>query len=335
MIDVLELSEAERQLLLVLGRAVRRGATADRSGLEHIAAIEFSAPLDWSRAFATLAEKGLLARDGRQYRLTEQGEACRQQVHKRFPYWRYMYDAYHARAEGSAAHAAFCERVYGRNLCQHGLADMEQLEVLIEVLALDRDSRVLDLGCGNGMTAEYVSDVTGAQVTGIDISPVGIRQAQARTVHKRDRLAFQVGNIGELDLPPASFDALILIDTIYFVNARQVLEQMKRVIRPGGQMGILFSQWIKPGGPRERLRPEGTTLARALRECGLTFWTWDFSAQEIAHWKKKLDVLAKIRPAFEVEGNQWLYEFRFGEAKKHASTIGPNTRSRYLYLVPL
>jgi SAM-dependent methyltransferase len=335
MIDVLELSEAERQLLLVLGRAVRRGTIADQPGLEHVAAIEFGVPLDWSRAFATLTEKGLLDRDDTQYLLTEQGEKCRQQVHIKFPYWRYIYDAYHAQAEGSAAHAAFCERVYGRNLCQHGLADMEQLEVLIEVLALDRDSRVLDLGCGNGMTAEYISDVTGAQITGIDISPVGIRQAQARTAHKRDRLAFVVGNIGALDLAPASFDALILIDTIYFVNARRVLEQMERVLRPGGQMGILFSQWIRPGEPRECLRPEGTTLARALRECGLTFWTWDFSAQEIAHWKKKLDVLAKIRPAFEAEGNTWLYEFRLGEAKKHASTIGPNTRSRYLYLVPL
>ena len=73
MIDVLELSEAERQLLLVLGRAVRRGTPADRSGPEHIAEIEFGAPMDWDAAFATLTDKVLLDRGDAQYLLTEPG----------------------------------------------------------------------------------------------------------------------------------------------------------------------------------------------------------------------------------------------------------------------
>ena len=336
--DVTQLSEAERQLILVLGRAARRGVTSNLSNLERIARLEIGASLDWSDALSRLSAKGLVAQSGSRVRLTQEGEHCRQDVHAKFPYWRYMYDTFFAEAEGSKAHSKFCTRVYGRDLCQHGMADMQQLAVLLDVLALEAGSRVLDMGCANGRLTEYIADVAGAHVTGVDISPVGIKQAEVSTAGKRDRLEFYVGNIVDWRPPPAKgagFDTLLLIDTLYFVDVRKALEHAKRLVAPGGQIGILFSQWIQPGRSQERLRPEGTIVGRTLQQCGLSFWTWDFSAQEIAHWRKKLDVAARMRSVFEAEGNLWLYEFRLGEAKNHARTIGAHTRSRYLYLVPM
>ena len=63
---------------------------------------------------------------------------------------------------------------------------------------------IVDLGCGNGMIAEYISDVTDAHVTGLDYIPTAIAQAQARTAAKADRLTFPVGDInapaGELTM---------------------------------------------------------------------------------------------------------------------------------------
>lgn len=344
MIDVTQLSEAERQLMLVLGRAARKGMTSDLSNLERIARLEIGAPLDWSDALVALTTKGLVTQFDSQLCLTPQGERWRQEIRIKFPYWGYVYDTFFARAEGSKAHSAFCRRVYGRDLCQHGMADMEQLAILLDVLALNGNSRVLDMGCANGRLTEYISDVTGAHLTGVDISPVGIRQARVRTVDKQERLEFYVGNIVDWRPPPAEaagtakaagFDTLLFVDTFYFVDVQKALEHAMRLVAPGGQIGIFFSQWIQPGGPKERLRPEGTTVGRALQRLNLPFWTWDFSAQEIAHWRKKLDIAARMRPLFEAEGNLWLYQFRLGEAKNHARTIGPHTRSRYLYLVPM
>jgi SAM-dependent methyltransferase len=350
MVDVTQLSEAERQLMLIVGRAARRGASSDLPNLERIARLEICTHLDWRDAPVGLIDKGLLAQAGSMLRLTREGEICRQRIHRRYPYWRYMYDAFFGHAEESEAHSAFCTRVYGRDLCQHGLADMEQLSVLIDVLALGPGSRVLDMGCANGRLTEYISDVTGAHVTGVDISPVGIEQARARTSEKRDRLEFHVGHIVDWQSrsaaleqaatwtgPGASvgFDTLLLIDTLYFVDVQKAIEHATRLVAPGGQIGILFSQWIQRGGPKERLRPEGTKVGRALQRCGLSFWTWDLTDQEIAHWRKKLDVVARMRPLFEAEGNLWLYGFRLGESKSHARRIGPHTRSRYLYLVPM
>jgi SAM-dependent methyltransferase len=339
----LYLSEAEKQLLLVLGRAERRGLPPDRPSLVRLAEFEFGTPLDWTDAYASLQQRALIHCDNGHVRLTARGERTRVQVHRHAPYWRYIYDRVYAEAEGSSAHALFCERVYGRDLGQQGMADMEQLQVLIDVLGLESGCRVLDMGCGCGRIAEYISDSTGAHVTGVDISPVGIRQAQARTADKRDRLSYQVGNMQSLDLEPGSFDRVLLVDTLYFCSTRVVLDQIKRLAAPGGLAGIFFSQWIQPGGgngngrseSKAQLRPEGTLLARALRASGMTFWTWDFCTQEIAHWTHKLDVLVKLGPAFEAEDKLWLYEYRLDETKSHTRTLGRHTRSRYLYYVPL
>ena len=54
-------------------------------------------------------------------------------------------------------------------------------------------SRVLDVGCGNGKIAEYISDLTQASVTGIDYVPEAISHAQERTAEKRGRLSFIFG----------------------------------------------------------------------------------------------------------------------------------------------
>ena len=114
-----------------------------------------------------------------------------------------FYERFYAVVNQSQAHARFCERAFGRNLCQHGFADMAQLDALIAALQPTSQHHLLDLGCGNGMIAEYISDVTDAHVTGLDYIPTAIAQAQARTAAKADRLTFQVGDINAL-APPAA-----------------------------------------------------------------------------------------------------------------------------------
>jgi hypothetical protein len=43
---------------------------------------------------------------------------------------REFYERFNSVVGTSPAHARFCERAFGANLCQHGFADMEQLEAL-------------------------------------------------------------------------------------------------------------------------------------------------------------------------------------------------------------
>ncbi len=60
---------------------------------------------------------------------------------------KFSYDQYYTRAVRGAAHARFCERVYGKDFCQHGMMDMAQLQMLLGILKPGSESRLLELVC--------------------------------------------------------------------------------------------------------------------------------------------------------------------------------------------
>jgi SAM-dependent methyltransferase len=252
-----------------------------------------------------------------------------------------FYADYYATVEHSRAQAAFCEYAYGKNLCQHGFTTIEQLTMLIEVTALNATSRVIDLGCGNGMIAEHLSDATGAHVTGLDYIPVAIARAEERTLAKRNRLDFVVGDLTQPNFPPDSFDSLLSLDTLYFSDDyAETIKRWRALIRHGGQMAILYSHGANPQTPKENfdratLPPGQTPLAAALKTCGLDFQTWDFTRQDYALAQRKKEILEKLMPEFETEGNMLLYENRLGEALGVLDAIESGMHTRYLYRVQL
>lgn len=252
-----------------------------------------------------------------------------------------FYTAFYSVTEHSQAHHAFCERVFGMNLCQHGFADLAQLDLLLQVTQLGPAHRVLDLGCGNGMITEYLSDRTGAHITGLDYIPDAIRQAQKRTVAKSDRLSFLVGDINQLELPAGSYDAILSIDTMYFsTDYRATLRELKAALRPGGQMAILFSHGREPWAPKEQFLqettlPDKTPLAVALKANGLAYRTWDLTRQDYELALQRKRVLSELKPQFEAEGALFIYENRTGDANGISQAIEDGLHARYLYHVEL
>jgi cyclopropane fatty-acyl-phospholipid synthase-like methyltransferase len=252
-----------------------------------------------------------------------------------------FYTAYYSAVEHSQAHHTFCERVFGIDLCQHGFADLEQLELLLQVTQLGPIHHALDIGCGNGMIAEYLSDRTGAHITGLDYIPQAISQAQQRTVTKLDRLAFIVGDINQLELPRSAFEVILSIDSMYFSkDYTATLRELKAALRPNGQMAIFFSHgrepWVPKGEfPKETLPPDKTPLAEALRKNDLTYCTWDLTLQEYELAQRRKEVLTELKQRFEIEGTQFIYENRMGDAEGISQAIDEGLHARYLYHVQL
>lgn len=250
-----------------------------------------------------------------------------------------FYKEYYAAVETSSAHKAFCEYAYGRNLCQHGFATMEQLSKLIQVSELATGNRVLDLGCGNGMIAEYISDATGAHVTGLDIEPCAISHANERTFAKRNRLEFFLGDLTRTGLPSSSFDTLLSIDSIYFSDDyAETTRGWLALVRKGGQLAIYLSHGVDPERPRETfdsetLMPDKTPVAVALKQSGLDYDTFDFTPHDYALAQRKKRILAELKPQFEREGNSFLYENRLAETLGVISAIESGMHARYLYHV--
>ena len=283
---------------------------------------------DWRAAFDSLVEKGLIEESEGAYSLTAGGAKISKAIERVSPLWLYEYDNFYHAAALSSAHTRLCREVYGEDLSQHGLADLDQLDSLIAALGLKPADNVLDAGCGNGRITSYLQRLTGASFLGIDLSREAIKQANQIAT---DKLRFQVGNLNDLALPVRSFDAVISVDTLYYVeNLEATVAGLVELLKAGGRFAAFFSQWVMDASEAGRLLADRTDLAEVLSKLGLKYETIDLTREHESHWKRKLAALESLKAEFEREGNLKLYEYRFSEASRYAAWDGRKT-SRYLY----
>ncbi|MFX1517802.1 MAG: class I SAM-dependent methyltransferase [Promethearchaeota archaeon] len=240
------------------------------------------------------------------------------------------------RCEGSKAYSSFCYRVFGKDLSQANMMDIVQLDKLLEVLNLTSSNRVLDLACGVGRIAEYISDITQAFVLGIDIATRTIKRAQERTRKKRNRLEFTVGNINNLPLDKIDVDTVIGIASVHYIeDVNKVIGELKEILPPNGQMGFFTFQYCSKTDSPEILLPENTELGQVLRNHDLRFQTWDFTDKEIEIRKKQLRVAQELMQDFQREGNKDLCVDRIEECEIDLPRLETGKKRRYLYHVQL
>ena len=103
-------------------------------------------------------------------------------------------------------------------------------------LALARGDRVLDVGCGTGRLAEWMAQLVGPGVVGVDPLPERIALARARA----PGLRFEVGRAEDLGaFPGGSFDAVCASAVFHWVEDKpRALAELARVLRPGGRAGL-------------------------------------------------------------------------------------------------
>jgi SAM-dependent methyltransferase len=99
---------------------------------------------------------------------------------------------------------------------------------------------VLDVGCGTGSDAVFLAR-HGVQVTGIDVSPAMIAQAESKIAHHglTDRVRLVILDIGELaSLPAEEYDGVI--SSYAALNTLPTLTQFAadaaRLMQPDGRM---------------------------------------------------------------------------------------------------
>ncbi len=93
-----------------------------------------------------------------------------------------------------------------------------------------RPRQILDLACGTGNVSELLA-AEGYPVTGVDIAPHMIAEAQRKAARKGLPIAYLVQDAAELDLPGRRFDLCIsLFDSLNYITAPGRLAQaMERV----------------------------------------------------------------------------------------------------------
>jgi ubiquinone/menaquinone biosynthesis C-methylase UbiE len=137
----------------------------------------------------------------------------------------------------------------------------EQRRVVRTALGLQPGDDVLDIGSGPGLLAcEMAAGVDpGGSVHGIDPSDSMLALAQRRERAAKSRtVAFSAGDACALPFSADSFDAAVSTQVYeYVADVPAALGEAYRVLRPGGRLVILDTDWdsiVWHSSDRERMQ---------------------------------------------------------------------------------
>jgi SAM-dependent methyltransferase len=114
-------------------------------------------------------------------------------------------------------------------------------EAAFFLLHLRPGMRLLDVGCGPGsITLGLAEAVAPGEVVGVDLRPEVVEQARAAAAQRGiANVRFEVGSAYDLPFPDASFDAAFAhIVLMHLREPARALAEMRRVLRPGGLVGV-------------------------------------------------------------------------------------------------
>lgn len=103
-------------------------------------------------------------------------------------------------------------------------------------------SFILDVGCGVGRHVIYLGE-QGFRVAGVDISPSGVRLAQAACAERQIAFDGQVSDMATLPWAAKTFDAVLSTSTIHHhrrADIVQTLAEIHRILKPGGLFLVDF-----------------------------------------------------------------------------------------------
>jgi SAM-dependent methyltransferase len=153
------------------------------------------------------------------------------------------------------------------------------LQALALVPGIGPQTRVLDIGCGTGLQTRVLAQNSPAHFVAMDNHPPFVHELnrQAKALGISERIDGRVGDMRQLDLPPASFDLIWCEGAIYVVGFESGLREWRRLLAPGGHIAVTEACWTKPDPPPEcaafwkqeypAIR-EASELLAAIGECG-------------------------------------------------------------------
>jgi tocopherol O-methyltransferase len=134
-----------------------------------------------------------------------------------------------------SAHAGIWEN----GVRSHREAHQVHNRLLAERAGVSAQDRVLDAGCGMGGSSLFLAETYSAQVEGISLSAVQLREAQqaAKQRQLEHLVTFSQQDYTGTNFASNSFDVVWAFESVcHAVNKRDFLAEAFRVLRPGGRL---------------------------------------------------------------------------------------------------
>ncbi len=164
-------------------------------------------------------------------------------------------------------------------------------ENLIERVNLRPREHVLDVACGTGIVSRYAALRVGTlgHVTGVELNPAMIDVARKAATYF-DQIEFVKGSALELPVPDAHFDVALCQQAImFFPNRERAVQEMHRVLKPGGRVGLNVFRTLE-------FVPSFAYLVRALEKHASS------TAAEFMRVPFVMESFAQMRLLFEQAG---------------------------------
>jgi ubiquinone/menaquinone biosynthesis C-methylase UbiE len=224
---------------------------------------------------------------------------------------------------------------------QQAIAESHDLvsrrRTVLEALNLRTGERVLELGCGGGYYAKEAAQFVGStgRVCVIDISPDQIAAAQARCAG----LAWVECRTADIAAPPygdAEFDAVFAVQVFeYLPDLDAGLRQIHRMLRPGGRLIIVATDWssavwhsenaqrmqrvLAAWAPHTPCRDLPSILAGRLRRAGIQplrqtpipVLNTSYNPASFSYWVARLirPFVVNRQSVIDEEAAEWFEEF--------------------------
>lgn len=181
--------------------------------------------------------------------------------------------------------------------CKEWKLRKQTADLLLKNLGqLKKGAGILEIGCGNGWLSAFLTKLPGAIVTGIDIHPEEIEQAN-RVFGKTPSLCYLPVSPFDPLLNTAHFDCIVLAASAqYFPSFDQLITRCMELLRPGGDIHIVDTHFYTPH-EAEAARERTEAYYAGLGFPEMTGYYFQRTTNELEKYNYKI-----VSPPFSIAG---------------------------------
>lgn len=129
----------------------------------------------------------------------------------------------------------------------------ETLKALSFIGALDKESRIADIGCGTGGQTMVLGESTSCEIIGVDAWPGFIDQfnQNARNRDLQGRVRGIAGNMENLPFGEEELDLIWSEGAIYNIGFERGLKEWRKFLKKGGYIAVTENTWFSEERPAE------------------------------------------------------------------------------------
>jgi SAM-dependent methyltransferase len=122
----------------------------------------------------------------------------------------------------------------------------ELVDDLVALAGLRRGDRVVEIGPGTGQATIALAE-RGLAVVAVELGEA-LAAVARRNLARHGDVEIRTGDFDEVDLEPASFDAVAAFTSFHWLDPATRLDRCARLLRRGGALAVVATQHVLPEG---------------------------------------------------------------------------------------